>query len=218
MNMYHDNLRQCLEKVIKFASARFDESVDIVVNLGVDSRKSEEQLRGTVILPKGIGKNIKVAVFAGDRYLLEAKKVGADILGGEDLIEEIRNGRKLDVDWCIATPDFMTKIAPIAKILGSKGLIPNSKFGTVTFEVAEAIRVIKSGQIKFRTDKNGIIHSKLGSVKFSVDDLLENLRAFLVAIKNIKPPSFRGVYFKSVFLNSTMGKAYKVVNKIEDII
>ncbi|MDM8335671.1 50S ribosomal protein L1 [Wolbachia pipientis] len=217
MNTYHDSPKQCLEKIIESASAKFKESIDIAVNLGVDSRKSEEQVRGTVILPKGIGKDIKVAVFAQDKHLLEAEKAGADIVGGEDLVEEMKKGRKLDVDWCITTPDFIAKITPIAKILGAKGLMPNPKFGTVTSNFVEVIKIIKSGQIKFKTDKNGIIHGKLGNIKFGVDDLLENLKAFLKVIKNNKPISVKGVYFKSVFLNSTMGKAYKI-NKVEDII
>ncbi|MGL9732135.1 MAG: 50S ribosomal protein L1 [Wolbachia sp.] len=217
MSTYHDNPKQCLEKIIESASAKFNESIDVAVNLGVDSRKSEEQVSGTVILPKGIGKDIKVAVFAKDKHLSEAEKAGADVVGGEDLVEEIKKGRKLDVDWCITTPDFIAKITPIAKVLGAKGLMPNPKFGTVTSKVAEAVKTIKSGQIKFRTDKNGIIHGKLGNIKFGVDDLLENLKAFLKVIKNSKPVSVKGVYFKSVFLNSTMGKVYKI-NKVEDII
>ncbi|MDD9331129.1 MAG: 50S ribosomal protein L1 [Wolbachia sp.] len=209
--------KECLEKVIGSASAKFNESIDVVVNLGVDSRKSEEQVRGTVVLPKGIGKDIKVIVFVQDKYLLEAKKAGADIAGGVDLVEEIKNGKKLDVDWCITTPDFMAKVAPIAKILGSKGLMPNPKFGSVTSNVAETIETIKSGQVKFRTDKNGIVHGKLGNVKSGIDDLLENLKAFLKVIKDSKPISVKGVYFKSIFLNSTMGKAYKI-SKVEDIV
>ncbi|UIP91164.1 50S ribosomal protein L1 [Wolbachia pipientis] len=217
MSTYNDNSKQCLEKVIESASAKFNESVDIAINLGVDSRKSEEQVRGTVVLPKGIGKNIKVAIFAQDKHLLEAEKAGADITGGEDLVEEIKKGRKLNVDWCITTPDFMAKITPIAKVLGAKGLMPNPKFGTVTSNIAEATKTIKSGQIKFRTDKNGVIHGKLGSIKFDIDDLLENLKAFLKVIRDNKPASVKGVYFKSVFLNSTMGKAHKI-NKVEDII
>ncbi|QOD38435.1 50S ribosomal protein L1 [Candidatus Wolbachia massiliensis] len=217
MNIYSGSSKHCLEKIIEFASAKFDESIDIAVNLGIDSRKSEEQVRGTVVLPKGIGKDIKVAVFTQDKHLSEAKKAGADIVGGEDLVEEVKKGSKLDVDWCITTPDFMAKITQIAKILGAKGLMPNPKFGTVTSNVAEAIKTIKSGQIKFRTDKNGIIHGKLGNIKFGVDDLLENLKAFLKVIKNNKPTSVKGVYFKSVFLSSTMGKAFKI-SKVEDII
>ncbi|MDR2978612.1 MAG: 50S ribosomal protein L1 [Rickettsiales bacterium] len=217
MSTYHDNPKQCLEKIIESASAKFNESIDVAVNLDVDSRKSEEQVRGTVVLPKGIGKDIKVAVFAQDKHSSEAEKACADIVGGEDLVEEVKKGRKLDVDWCITTPDFIAKITPIAKVLGAKGLMPNPKFGTVTFKVAEAVKTIKSGQIKFRTDENGIIHGKLGNIKFGVDDLLENLKAFLKVIRNSKPVSVKGVYFKSVFLNSTMGKAYKI-NKVEDII
>ncbi|MBD0391500.1 50S ribosomal protein L1 [Wolbachia endosymbiont of Pentalonia nigronervosa] len=215
--MCSGEVRQCLEKIIGSAPAKFDESVDIAVNLGVDSRKSEEQVRGIAILPKGTGKYIKVAVFSQGKYLLEAEKAGADIIGGEDLIEEIKKGKKLDVDWCVTTPDFMPKITSIAKVLGSKGLMPNPKFGTVTSNVEDTVKMIKSGQVRFRTDKNGIIHGKLGSVKFSIDDLLENLKAFLKVIKDNKPVSVKGVYFKSIFLNSTMGKAYKI-SKVEDVI
>ncbi|WCR57699.1 50S ribosomal protein L1 [Wolbachia endosymbiont of Ctenocephalides felis wCfeJ] len=217
MSTHYDNPKQCLEKIVESASAKFNESIDIAVNLGIDSRKSEEQVRGTVVLPKGVGKDIKVAVFAQGKHLSEAEKAGADIIGGEDLVEEIKKGKKLDIDWCITTPDFMAKITPIAKVLGAKGLMPNPKFGTVTPNVEEAIRTIKSGKVKFRTDKNGIIHGKLGNIKFSVDDLLENLKAFLKVIKNNKPVSVKGVYFKSIFLNSTMGKAYKI-SKVEDIV
>ncbi len=215
--MHNGSPKECLEEIIKSASAKFNESIDIAVNLGIDSRKSEEQVRGIIVLPKGIGKDIKVAAFTQDKHLLEAKKAGANIVGGENLVEDIKRGRKLDVDWCITTPDFIAKITPIAKLLGTKGLMPNPKFGTVTFNVAEAIKTIKSGQIKFRTDKNGIVHGKLGNIKFAVDDLLENLKAFLKVIKSNKPISVKGVYFKSIFLNSTMGKAYKV-SKVEDII
>jgi large subunit ribosomal protein L1 len=216
-NEYSYSPKQCLEKIIESASEKFNESIDIAVCLGVDSRKSEEQVRGTVVLTKGIGKDIKVAVFAQDKHLLEAKEAGADIVGGQDLVEEIKESKKLDVDWCVTTPDFMVKITPIAKILGAKGLMPNPKFGTVSSNVAESIKVIKSGQVKFRTDKNGIIHGKLGNAKFSIDDLLENLKTFLKAIKDNRPVSFKGVYFKSVFLNSTMGKAYKI-STVEDMI
>ncbi|CCF77987.1 50S ribosomal protein L1 [Wolbachia endosymbiont of Onchocerca ochengi] len=217
MDTHYNNPKQCLEKVIESASAKFNESIDITVNLGVDSHKSEEQVRGTVVLPRGTGKNIKVAVFVQGNHLLEAEKVNADIIGGEDLVEEIKKGRKLNVDWCITTPDFIAKITPIAKILSAKGLMPNPKFGTVTSNIAETIKTIKSGQIKFRTDKNGIIHGKLGNTKFSVDDLLENLKAFLKAVKNNKPVSAKGIYFKNVFLSSTMGKAYEI-SKVEDIV
>ncbi|CAH2210466.1 jg12662 [Pararge aegeria aegeria] len=163
VDMKVDNEDSAVKMVIGTAKSMGIEVVE--VNLGVDSRKSEEQVRGTVVLPKGIGKNIKVAVFAQDKHLLEAEKAGADITGGEDLIEEIKKGRKLNVDWCITTPDFMAKITPIAKVLGAKGLMPNPKFGTVTSNIAEATKTIKSGQIKFRTDKNGVIHGKFsGSV------------------------------------------------------
>ncbi|MDG7056145.1 MAG: 50S ribosomal protein L1 [Wolbachia endosymbiont of Meromenopon meropis] len=215
--LYDGHSKECLERVIQSASAQFDESIDVAVNLGVDTRKSEEQIRGIVVLPRGIGKCIRVAVFSQDKHFLEAEKAGADIVGGDELVEEIKMGKRLDVDWCVTTPDFMTRITTIARVLGTKGLMPNPKFGTVTSKVAETVRTIKSGQIKFRTDKGGIIHGKLGNVRFTIDDLLENLKAFLKAIKSSKPISFRGLYFRSVFLSSTMGKAYKI-SKLEDVI
>ncbi|CAD7000739.1 unnamed protein product [Ceratitis capitata] len=188
MDTHYNNPKQCLEKVIESASAKFNESIDITVNLGVDSHKSEEQVRGTVVLPRGTGKNIKVAVFVQGNHLLEAEKVNADIIGGEDLVEEIKKGRKLDVDWCITTPDFIAKITPIAKILSAKGLMPNPKFGTVTSNIAETIKTIKSGQIKFRTDKNGIIHVNFKSINandlLTLRNKLKSMAGGMLVVKN----------------------------------
>ncbi len=210
------NLIDCLEMVIKSSSVKFAASVDVAINLNIDARKSEEQVRGVVVLPKGIGKNIKVAVFAKDKYLLEAQEAMVDVVGGEDLINDIKEGKKLNVDWCITTPDFMPSVAPIAKILGSKGLMPNPKFGTVTFEIAKTINIIKSGQIKFRVDKGGTVHAKFGTVQLSAKDLFINFMALMKVIKDAKPVTIKGNYFKSVFISSTMGKSFKV-NKVEEI-
>nr|CAH7717250.1 unnamed protein product [Callosobruchus chinensis] len=219
MSTYNDNSKQCLEKVVESASAKFNESVDIAVNLGVDSRKSEEQVRGTVVLPKGIGKNIKVAVFAQDKHLLEAEKAGADITGGEDLIEEIKKGRKLNVDWCITTPDFMAKITPIAKVLGAKGLMPNPKFGTVTSNIAEATKTIKSGQIKFRTDKNGVIHGSEIVKRKDKDEFIQNImnvfvnNDFLILV-NFKSMNVSNSLILRNSLKSVMGGMLVVKNTL----
>ncbi|MBV0899184.1 MAG: 50S ribosomal protein L1 [Wolbachia endosymbiont of Fragariocoptes setiger] len=213
-----DDSRECFQKVIESAKAKFNESVDVAVNLGVDGRKSEEQVRGVVVLPNGIGREIRVAVFAhGQDAISEAEEAGADIIGGEDLIEEIKRGKKIDVDWCVTTPDFMVKVSSIAKILGSRGLMPNPKFGTVTTDLAKKVKLIKSGQTKFRTDKNGIVHAKLGNIRFNIDDLLENLKAFVKVLKDNKPSSMKGMYLKSIFISSTMGKAYRI-NRLEGVI
>nr|CAH7721171.1 unnamed protein product [Callosobruchus chinensis] len=219
MSTYNDDSKRCLEKIVESASAKFNESVDIAVNLGVDSRKSEEQVRGTVVLPKGIGKNIKVAVFAQDKHLLEAEKAGADITGGEDLIEEIKKGRKLNVDWCITTPDFMAKITPIAKVLGAKGLMPNPKFGTVTSNIAEATKTIKSGQIKFRTDKNGVIHGSEIVKRKDKDEFIQNImnvfvnNDFLILV-NFKSMNVSNSLILRDSLKSVMGGMLVVKNTL----
>ncbi|UWI82985.1 50S ribosomal protein L1 [Wolbachia endosymbiont of Howardula sp.] len=213
----HGNLIKDLEQILESSSAKFIESIDVAVNLRVDTRKTEEQIRGTVILPKGIGTAIKIAVFIDKEHIIEAQTSGADIVGSEDLVEEIKRGKKLDVDWCVTTPDFIRHITPIAKILGAKGIMPNPQFNTVTSDVISTINTIKSGQIKFRTDKNGIIHGKIGNASFDTKDLLENLLALIKAIKEKKPNTIKGIFFRSIFLNTTMGKSLKL-SKIEDLI
>lgn len=202
-----------LRKVVESAKANFCESVDIAINLNINSSKSDEQVRGFVVLPKGLGREVKVAVFAKGGYLEMAREAMADVVGDEELIEKVKKkGYKLDVDWCLTTPDFMSSVSSIAKILGPRGLMPNPKFNTVTFEVAKAIGIIKSGQIRFKSDKTGIVHAKIGNVKFSIEDLLENFNAVVNAVKQCRPPSVKGLYFKDVFIISTMGKSVKVEN------
>ncbi|QGR02252.1 50S ribosomal protein L1 [Ehrlichia ruminantium] len=198
-------------KVIESAKANFCESVDLAINLNINSSKSDEQVRGSVVLPKGLGREVRVAVFAKGGHLDAAKEAMADIVGDEDLIEEIKRKKcKLDVDWCLTTPDFMPSVSSIAKILGPRGLMPNPKFNTVTFDLVKAIKIIKSGQIRFKSDKAGIVHVKIGNVKFSIEDLLQNFNAVIDAVKQSKPASIKGVYFKDVFIVSTMGKSVKV--------
>ncbi|MGN7618987.1 MAG: 50S ribosomal protein L1 [Ehrlichia sp.] len=202
-----------LRKVIESARANFCESVDVAVNLNINASKSDEQVRGCVVLPKGLGREVKVAVFAKGGYLGMAKDAMADIVGDEELIEEVKKKKcKLDVDWCLTTPDFMASVSSIAKILGPRGLMPNPKFNTVTFDIAKAVKMIKSGQIRFKSDKTGIVHAKIGNVKFSIEDLLENFNAVINSIRQCKPATVKGLYFKDVFIVSTMGKSVKVEN------
>lgn len=201
----------CLEMVVGSSSTKFVESVDIAMRLNVDVRKPEEQVRGMIVLPKGIGKDIKVAVFTDNECLLEELKSIVDVIGGEGLVNSIEENKKLpDVDWCITTYDFVERIKPIAKILGPKGLMPDPKFNTVTSDVVKIVDIIKSGQIKFKTDKYGIIHAKIGNVQFSVKDLFTNFMTLVKAINDVKPNSIKGDYFKSIFINSTMGKSLRV--------
>ncbi|WP_339047443.1 50S ribosomal protein L1 [Candidatus Mesenet endosymbiont of Phosphuga atrata] len=214
--MQQDNLQtydiiDCLEMIVGSSSTKFVESVDVAVRLNVDVRKPEEQVRGVVVLPKGVGKDIKVAVFTDNECLLKELEFIADVVGGEDLVNSVKENKKLlDVDWCITTYDFVERIKPIAKILGPRGLMPDPKFNTVTSEIVKTVNIIKSGQIKFKTDKYGIIHAKIGNIQFSVKDLFANFMALAKAINNVKPNGIKGDYFKSIFINSTMGKSLRV--------
>ncbi|MDB1135354.1 50S ribosomal protein L1 [Candidatus Anaplasma sp. TIGMIC] len=199
-----------IDQLLKSATARFKESVDVAIRLSTGDSRSAEAIRGVAVLPKGLGRDVKVAVFAKGEYAKQARDAGADVVGDEDLIEEIKKGRKLDFDWCIATPDFMSQVSAIAKTLGPKGLMPNPKFGTVTFDVAKMVGIIKAGQVKFRSDRYGIVHVKVGDVGFSREDLMENLRAVISAVQNLKPATVKGAFLKAVFLNTTMGKSYRI--------
>ncbi len=191
------------------ARARFDETIEIALNLGVDPRHSDQMVRGVVPLPNGTGKQVRVAVFAKGDKIEEAQKAGADLVGAEDLVEKIKAG-ELDFDRCIATPDMMAMVGSVAKILGPRGLMPNPKLGTVTPNVAEAIKAAKSGQVEFRVDKAGIIHAGIGKASFSVEALTENVKALVLAVSKAKPAGAKGTYLKSAVLSSTMGPAVKV--------
>ena len=186
------------------ASAKFDESIDIAVNLGVDARKSDQLVRGSVVLPKGTGKTVRVAVFAQADKASEASEAGADIVGFEDLAEKVKSGQ-MDFDVVIATPDAMRIVGQLGQILGPRGLMPNPKVGTVTPNVSEAVKNAKAGQVQFRTDKAGIVHCTIGRASFSEADLLENFKALIDALNKNKPSSSKGVYLKRVALSSTMG-------------
>ncbi|MEW6482939.1 MAG: 50S ribosomal protein L1 [bacterium] len=197
----------------KMAKCKFDESVEVHIRLGVNPKHAEEQVRGTIVLPNGTGKKKRIAVFAKGEKQDEASKSGADIVGDEDLIEKIRKGF-LDFDVCISTPDMMKSVGGLGKILGPRGLMPNPKSGTVTFEVGKAIQEIKKGRIEYRCDEYGIVHSSIGKVSFEKEKLLQNLFTFMESIVKAKPAAAKGQYIKSISLSSTMGPGIKIDTKL----
>ena len=191
------------------ASAKFDETVEVSVNLGVDPRHADQMVRGTVNLPNGTGKTVRVAVFARGEKADQAREAGADIVGAEDLMQEIQGG-KIDFDRCIATPDMMPIVGRLGKILGPRNLMPNPKVGTVTPDVAEAVRAAKGGQVQFKVEKAGIVHAGVGKASFEADKLAENIRAFVDAVQRAKPSGAKGAYLKKVSIASTMGPGVAV--------
>ncbi len=202
-------IMEALGMVREFANAKFNESVDVCVNLGVDPRRSDQVVRGSTVLPNGTGKKTRVAVFAQGAAADAAKAAGADIVGMDDLAEQVKAG-KLDFDVVVAAPDAMRVVGQLGKILGPRGLMPNPKVGTVTPDVAEAVRKAKAGQVQFRTDKGGIIHCSIGKADFEPKALKENLDALLADLNKSKPASSKGVYLKKVVLSSTMGPGVHV--------
>jgi large subunit ribosomal protein L1 len=186
------------------ASAKFDETIEIAMNLGVDPRHADQMVRGVVQLPNGTGKTVRVAVFARAAKADEAKAAGADIVGAEDLMEAIQGG-KIDFDRCIATPDMMPLVGRLGKILGPRNLMPNPKVGTVTMDVKTAVEAAKGGEVQFKVEKAGVIHAGIGKVSFSEEKLAENVRAFVEAVSRAKPTGAKGAYLKKVSLSSTMG-------------
>jgi large subunit ribosomal protein L1 len=195
---------EATEILKKHASKKFNESIDLAVNLGIDAKKSDQSVRGATILPKGNGRTVRVAVFTEGAPAEAAKNAGADIVGFQDLAQKIKAG-ELDFDVLIATPDAMRHIGQLGQILGPRGLMPNPKVGTVTTDVATAVRNAKSGQAQYRTDKNGLIHCSVGRVNFAPADLEENIRAVINDLKKLKPSSSKGIYLKKITLSSTMG-------------
>lgn len=200
---------EAMQVVKKAAFAKFDETVDLAVQLGVDPKHSDQMVRGSVLLPHGTGKKVKVAVFAKGDKEKEAREAGADIVGSEDLVEKITKGW-LEFDRVIATPDLMGMVGKLGKILGPRGLMPNPKSGTVTFDLAKAIREVRQGRVEFKVEKAGIIHVLVGKVSFEPQKLAENATAVLETIVKAKPSTSKGVYLKSITVSSTMGPAVKI--------
>jgi len=203
------DLKKALDLVKKSATAKFDESVDVAVNLGIDAKKSDQVVRGAVVMPSGTGKTKRVAVFAQGAKAEEAKAAGADIVGMDDLAAEIKGG-KMDFDVVIASPDTMRVVGTLGQILGPRGLMPNPKVGTVTPDVAQAVRNAKAGQVQFRVDKAGIVHATIGRRSFDDDKLVANLRALIEALNKSKPASSKGIYLRKVAVSSTMGVGARV--------
>jgi len=189
--------------------AKFDESVDVAINLGVDPRKADQIVRGTIVLPHGTGKVPKILVFAQGEKAAEAKEAGADYVGGDELVEKVNSGW-LDFDVCISTPDMMKSVGKLGKVLGPRKLMPNPKSGTVTMDIEKTVKEIKKGRLEFRTDKYGVVHISIGRVSFDVNMLAENYSALIDAIIKAKPATAKGKYIKSIYMSSTMGPSLKI--------
>ncbi len=204
---------EALSLIKEISNANFDEAVEVAIRLGIDPKKADQQVRGTVILPHGTGKIPKVLVFAKGEKVKDAEKAGAEIVGGEDLAEKIKDGF-LDFDVAIATPDMMRVVGRLGKILGPRGLMPNPKAGTVTFEVGKAIQDAKKGKVEYRTDKYAIVHLILGKVSFSVKELVENYAILIYEIMKAKPSAAKGKYLRSIYFSSSMGPSVSVDTSI----
>jgi large subunit ribosomal protein L1 len=203
------SLEEAAELLTSFSPTKFDESIEVAINLGIDPKHADQIVRGTVALPNGIGKDIKVLVFAKDNLAEEAKKAGADFVGSDDMVEKVKGGWT-GMDVVVATPDMMAEVGKLGKILGPRGLMPNPKTGTVTMDIAKAVTEVKAGKIEFRVEKNGIIHNSIGKVSFSKGKIVENARVFIEAILKAKPQAAKGTYMKKVTITSTMGPGIKL--------
>lgn len=203
------DLGEAVKLVKGAAKAKFDESIDVAMNLGVDPKHADQMVRGVCNLPNGSGRSVRVAVFARGPKADEAKEAGADVVGAEELVEEVQKGN-INFDRCIATPDMMALVGRLGKVLGPRGLMPNPRVGTVTMDVADAVSGAKGGAIEFRVEKAGIIHAGVGKVSFSDEQLAENIKAFVEAVNRAKPSGAKGTYIKRVSIKSTMGAGVKV--------
>jgi large subunit ribosomal protein L1 len=197
-------IKEAVDMVKQLAHSNFDETVDLALNLGVDPRKSDQMVRGSVVLPHGLGKKIRVAVFAKGEKATEAENAGADFVGAEDLVEKIRSGW-LDFDKAVSTPDLMGMVGKLGKILGPRGLMPNPKSGTVTFEVEKAVKDITAGRADYRTEKAGVVHVSIGKVSFDNEKLVDNAKTVIKSIEKAKPSSSKGKYLKKISISSTIG-------------
>lgn len=203
------SLDEALSLLKETVSAKFDETVDIGVKLGVDPRKADQMVRGTVSLPKGTGREVKVLVFAKGEKEQEAKEAGADYVGLDDLVEKVQGGW-FDFDVAVATPDTMSVVGKMGKLLGPRGLMPSPKAGTVTVDVAQAVKQIKAGRVQFRTDRTGNVHGVLGKVSFSAQDIRANLLVFIAELNRLRPKTFKGHYIRSIYISATMGPSIKL--------
>lgn len=202
-------INDAIELAKKTATAKFDESIDVAINLGIDAKKSDQSVRGSVVLPRGTGKTMRVAVFTQGANVKAAQDAGADIVGFDDLAEKIKGGF-MDFDVVIASPDAMRVVGPLGQILGPRGLMPNPKVGTVTPNIAEAVKNAKAGQVQYRADKAGIVQCTIGRASFAVDALQENLSALIAAVNKAKPATSKGIYLRKISLSSTMGAGIRV--------
>jgi len=203
------SVAEAVELVKNAASAKFDETVEIAMNLGVDPRHADQMVRGVVQLPAGTGKDVRVAVFARGPKADEAREAGAEVVGAEDLVESIQSG-KIDFDRVIATPDMMPLVGRLGKILGPRNLMPNPKVGTVTMDVGQAVAAAKGGEVQFKAEKAGVVHAGIGKVSFDADKIAENVRAFVEAVNRAKPTGAKGTYLKKVSISSTMGPGVSI--------
>ena len=203
------SLTEAAELLKETGTAKFDETADIAIKLGVDPRKADQMVRGTVLLPHGTGKEVKILVFAKGEKEQEAKDAGADFVGADDMVEKVKGGW-LDFDKAVATPDMMGVVGKVARVLGPRGLMPNPKVGTVTFDLKETIGDLKKGKVEFRTEKGGILHVPVGRVSFDKEKLCENIQALLDTVNKLKPLSSKGQYLKNIVLSSTMGPGIKI--------
>jgi large subunit ribosomal protein L1 len=211
------NFEEAVQHTLASSFAKFDETVDVAVRLGVDPRHADQMVRGTVVLPNGLGKEVKVLVFAKGEKEKEAQEAGADFVGNDDLIEKIKGGW-FGFDKAIATPDMMGSVGKIGRLLGPRGLMPNAKTGTVTFELVRAIEELKAGKIDVRVEKAGIVHAPMGKVSFGPQKIVQNITAFLETIMRLKPTSSKGTYLKGVAISTTMGPGFKVdVGQVKEL-